>query len=431
MKDKKENGFLELKEEDLEKVAGGVGGTNFDLTDEDYQTKLKIIISLFYKDGLISGGLYFDGVLVNQNAFDKNNVEHRKSKVEKALKIHITNSEDFSFINANFTTADRERLIRLSPYYDGYYPNSNVEVLNYLYGYDKKSNNLLTIVNANYINSEGEYVLENNISTKIDIGQKITDENVINLLFAIYDKRLKVRGAVYYKGANIAKGNNKAAANFKANEFPTLVSNFEQRIAECEKENKVPFTFDRYSGLPLYWPTTDENGRRVLLSVVDADIHFKVGHGVVKAVNNATFDIYEGETFGLVGESGSGKTTISRAILGINKLTKGAIYYGGRLISSKMSKEESLKTKKNIQMIFQDPAACLNERANVDYIISEGIYNFNIFKTNEERLNKVTSLLNSVESLLRQNYYKMTYSADVPNTDKRVRHIASRFTLIK
>ena len=55
-----------------------------------------------------------------------------------------------------------------------------------------------------------------------------------------------------------------------------------------------------------------------------------------------------------------------------------------------------MKTKKNIQMIFQDPAASLNERANVDYIISEGLYNFHMFKSKEERLNKVVSMLDAV-----------------------------------
>ncbi|MDY6429805.1 MAG: ATP-binding cassette domain-containing protein [Bacilli bacterium] len=145
-----------------------------------------------------------------------------------------------------------------------------------------------------------------------------------------------------------------------------------------------------------YWPTRDKDDREVLLSVVDADVHFKNGRQVVKAVNNATFNVYEGETFGLVGESGSGKTTISRAILGINKLKKGAIYYKGKLISSGLPKKESHRIKKDIQMIFQDPAASLNERANVDYIVSEGLYNFHLFKTKAERIEKVVNMLGEV-----------------------------------
>lgn len=147
-------------------------------------------------------------------------------------------------------------------------------------------------------------------------------------------------------------------------------------------------------------PTIDEaNGKEILLEVVDCDIHFKVGKRIVKACNNLNFKIYRGETFGLVGESGSGKTTISRAIIGINHLKRGAIYFKGENIARKLSKEKRMETKHSIQMIFQDPAASLNERANVDYIISEGLYNFKLFDSTQERLDKVHKILNEVSLL--------------------------------
>ena len=147
-------------------------------------------------------------------------------------------------------------------------------------------------------------------------------------------------------------------------------------------------------------PTIDEkNGKEILLEVVDADVFFKSGRHTVKACNNLNFKIYKGETFGLVGESGSGKTTISRAILGINRLNNGAIYFKGKKITGKISKKESLAVKSKIQMIFQDPAASLNERANVDYIISEGLYNFHLFENTNDRLRKVTDMLHTVSLL--------------------------------
>ncbi len=148
-------------------------------------------------------------------------------------------------------------------------------------------------------------------------------------------------------------------------------------------------------------PTVDEKtGRKILLEVKDADIRFKVGRNkVVRACNNLNFKIYEGETFGLVGESGSGKTTISRAIIGINHLSKGAIYFKGQNISRPLSRAERKATKKQIQMIFQDPAASLNDRANVDYIISEGLYNFKLFENEEDRLKKVYKILEDVSLL--------------------------------
>ncbi|MBQ4061082.1 MAG: ABC transporter ATP-binding protein [Bacilli bacterium] len=136
--------------------------------------------------------------------------------------------------------------------------------------------------------------------------------------------------------------------------------------------------------------------KEVLLSVRNADVHFKVKRRIIKACNNVSFDIYKGETFGLVGESGSGKTTISRAILGINKLTNGEIIFNGKDISKKLTREEKKENKRKIQMIFQDPASSLNERANVDYIISEGLYNFKLFNSNEERLEKVCKMLDEV-----------------------------------
>lgn len=143
----------------------------------------------------------------------------------------------------------------------------------------------------------------------------------------------------------------------------------------------------------------ETNGKEILLEVVEADVHFKVGRRIIKACNNLNFKIYRGETFGLVGESGSGKTTISRAIIGINRLHNGAIYFRGENIARKLSRAKRMEAKHKIQMIFQDPAASLNERANVDYVISEGLYNFKLFKNTEERLEKVYKMLNEVSLL--------------------------------
>ena len=98
------------------------------------------------------------------------------------------------------------------------------------------------------------------------------------------------------------------------------------------------------------------------------------------------FDIYRGETFSLVGESGSGKTTIGRAVIRVNPCAAGEIDYKGVRISGKLPRALDREVIRNIQMVFQDPAASLNERATVDYIISEGLYNFHLFKDEEERV---------------------------------------------
>ncbi|MCD8230360.1 MAG: ATP-binding cassette domain-containing protein [Clostridiales bacterium] len=147
--------------------------------------------------------------------------------------------------------------------------------------------------------------------------------------------------------------------------------------------------------LPEHGPI-DENGREILLSVKNIDITFGKGDTAVKAVKNASFDIYKGETFSLVGESGSGKTTIGRAVIRVNPLSAGEIQYKGTRISGKISKALDREVIRNIQMVFQDPAASLNERATVDYIVSEGLYNFHLYEDEKDREQKVENMINEV-----------------------------------
>ncbi|MCR5078824.1 MAG: ATP-binding cassette domain-containing protein [Bacilli bacterium] len=133
-----------------------------------------------------------------------------------------------------------------------------------------------------------------------------------------------------------------------------------------------------------------------ILSLQHVDITFGSGRKTFKAVSDASFDIYEGETVSLVGESGSGKTTIGRAIVRINPCSAGAIYYKGEKISGKLSHAKSKEVVRKIQMIFQDPAASLNERATIEYSISEGLYNFHLYKDKEDRIAKVEKIIEEV-----------------------------------
>ena len=151
----------------------------------------------------------------------------------------------------------------------------------------------------------------------------------------------------------------------------------------------------KVSHLPEHGPL-DENGREILLSLKNVDITFGKGDNAVKAVKNASFDIYKGETFSLVGESGSGKTTIGRAVIRVNPCAAGEIQYKGVRISGKTSRTLDREVIRNIQMVFQDPAASLNERATVDYIISEGLYNFKLFENEQDRVQKVERIINDV-----------------------------------
>jgi len=149
------------------------------------------------------------------------------------------------------------------------------------------------------------------------------------------------------------------------------------------------------SRLPQKGPMS-KDGREILLSIKNMDITFGKGDNAVRAVKNANFDIYKGETFSLVGESGSGKTTIGRAVIRVNPCAAGEIQYKGVPISGKISRALDREVIRNIQMVFQDPAASLNERATVDYIISEGLYNFHLFENEADRVKKVETIIEEV-----------------------------------
>lgn len=136
--------------------------------------------------------------------------------------------------------------------------------------------------------------------------------------------------------------------------------------------------------------------RKKLVEFKGVDLVFNKGKkNVNKAINDVSFHIYEGETFGLVGESGSGKTTIGRAIMKIYDINKGEIHFNGNDVS-KIKGAELKKFREKVQMIFQDPQASLNGRMRVKDIIAEGIDVNGLAKNNEDRTEKVKELLKLV-----------------------------------
>ena len=144
-----------------------------------------------------------------------------------------------------------------------------------------------------------------------------------------------------------------------------------------------------------YHPHLDPN-RQTLIEVKDMQVTFGSGRKKFVAVDHVNFSIYKGETFALVGESGSGKTTIGRALVRINPITAGEVYLEGQKINGKISKEQDLNVIRSCQMIFQDPMASLNERAKVDYIVSEGLINHHLYKDEHDRQDKVQKALQEV-----------------------------------
>ena len=136
--------------------------------------------------------------------------------------------------------------------------------------------------------------------------------------------------------------------------------------------------------------------KEVLVDVKNLCLDFGPKRHPFHAVKDVSFQIHKGETFGLVGESGSGKTTIGRAIIRINPVTSGEVWFEGKKISGKIPHELDREVIRKMQMIFQDPMASLNERAKVDYIVSEGLYAQGVKLSKKEREEKVARALEAV-----------------------------------
>ena len=115
------------------------------------------------------------------------------------------------------------------------------------------------------------------------------------------------------------------------------------------------------------------NEKEVLVKADHIKVYFKGKNkksGVVKAVDDITFDIMKGETFGVVGESGCGKSTLGRTLVRLQKPTEGHIYLEDKDISN-LKGNELKQMRKSAQIIFQDPSACLNPRRTVKQILME------------------------------------------------------------
>lgn len=136
--------------------------------------------------------------------------------------------------------------------------------------------------------------------------------------------------------------------------------------------------------------------RKKLVELKNVSLTFNKGKSnEVKAIDDVSFDIYEGEIFGLVGESGSGKTTIGRSILKLYDIDSGTVTFAGNDISSLKGKDLH-EFRKTAQMIFQDPQASLNGRMKIRDIIAEGIDIHKLAKNKEEREAKVKELIDLV-----------------------------------
>lgn len=137
--------------------------------------------------------------------------------------------------------------------------------------------------------------------------------------------------------------------------------------------------------------------KQPILKVENLKQYFKINRKfTIKAVDGISFEIMPGETYGLVGESGSGKSTTGRSIIRLYRPTDGSIHFNGADISNKMEKETAVMLHTKMQMIFQDPMACLNPRRKVMDIVAEGLDIHKDVATQEERAKRVYEMLEMV-----------------------------------
>lgn len=138
------------------------------------------------------------------------------------------------------------------------------------------------------------------------------------------------------------------------------------------------------------------SNEKPLVQVKNLKKYFRVGHKqLLKAVDDVSFSIKRGETFGLVGESGCGKTTCGRCILRVYDITGGQIFFDGQEVNT-LSGHELQDFRRRAQMIFQDPYASLDPRMTVDDIISEGLNVHYKNLSSKEKHDRVSELLLSV-----------------------------------
>ncbi|QHW36472.1 ATP-binding cassette domain-containing protein [Staphylococcus ursi] len=139
------------------------------------------------------------------------------------------------------------------------------------------------------------------------------------------------------------------------------------------------------------------NEKEVLVEVKNLKQYFNQGkRNEVRAIEDISFKIFKGETFGLVGESGSGKSTTGKAIIKLNDVTDGQVLYEGVNIQEIKKRKDLLQFNKKIQMIFQDPYASLNPRLKVMDIVAEGIDIHGLAKDRKDRKKRVYDLLETV-----------------------------------
>ena len=242
--------------------------------------------------------------------------------------------------------------------------------------------------------------------------KELQQEYGMSILFITHDlalvSEIADRLVVMYKGSIVEQGstkevflnpqknytkaliNSKPNLELRLNTLPTVTDFINETVDNTvyTKEDRARFHEKIYQKTPLL------EIRNLKKEFITKGAWFQKDE-VVKAVNNISFQIFEGETLGLVGESGCGKTTLGRTILHLEKATSGQVLFGGKDITQ-LSKTGLKKLRKDIQIIFQDPFSSLNPRITVGNAILEPMKVHGILSNNKERITYVLDLLKKV-----------------------------------
>jgi len=242
-------------------------------------------------------------------------------------------------------------------------------------------------------------------------------QNQMGVIFITHDLgvvgEIADRVVVMYKGKIVEQ--NTSDNIFSHPQHPYTKALLACRPALHTKGERLPVVSDFMEGGKKYeirdTKYTDKNTKyeirstkyeNKLLSVDNLKVYFplkKTFFGKVltytRAVDDVSFELYEGETLGLVGESGCGKSTLGRAILRLIEPTEGKIIYKGENLAS-VSAAKLKERRKEMQIIFQDPYSSLNPRKTIGQAIAEPMKVHKLFATNTERKKRVIELLHKV-----------------------------------
>lgn len=249
--------------------------------------------------------------------------------------------------------------------------------------------------------------------------KELQQQTGMSILFISHDlslvSEIADRVIVMYKGRIVEQGNAKTIFKEPKEEYTKAL--IYARPSTTERLSKLPTVSDFLKGNKLANPVSKEErtlqhkkiyNNEPLLEIKNAtkeyyaNVSFFGKKKTLKAVNDVSFKIYEGETLGLVGESGCGKSTLGNLILQLDKTTSGSIFYKGKDLTSLSSK--ALRTlRKDIQIIFQDPYSSLNPRLTVGRSITEAMHVHKLYKNAQERKTEALKLLEEV-GLLPEHY---------------------------